>query len=70
MDVLSPRSLAEALELKAEHPDALPIQGGTDVMVAFNFDRARPELGPQPERGRASFAAGRARTASCGSARG
>jgi CO/xanthine dehydrogenase FAD-binding subunit len=43
VDVLAPRSLDEALELKAEHPDALPIQGGTDVMVAFNFDRARPE---------------------------
>ena len=43
MEVLTPRSLAEALELKAEHPDALPIQGGTDVMVALNFDRARPE---------------------------
>ena len=42
MDVLTPRSLPEALELKAEHPDALPIQGGTDVMVAVNFDRARP----------------------------
>ncbi len=42
MDVLTPRSLEEALELKAEHPDALPIQGGTDVMVALNFDRARP----------------------------
>ena len=43
MDVLTPRSLEEALGLKAEHPDALPIQGGTDVMVALNFDRARPE---------------------------
>ena len=43
MEILTPRSLAEALELKAEHPDALPIQGGTDVMVALNFDRARPE---------------------------
>jgi CO/xanthine dehydrogenase FAD-binding subunit len=42
VDVLTPRSLEEALELKAEHPDALPIQGGTDVMVALNFDRARP----------------------------
>ncbi|HEY4347075.1 MAG TPA: FAD binding domain-containing protein [Gaiellaceae bacterium] len=42
MDVLSPRSLAEALELKAAHPDAVPIQGGTDLMVALNFDRARP----------------------------
>ena len=29
--------------MKAEAPGALPIQGGTDVMVALNFDRARPE---------------------------
>jgi CO/xanthine dehydrogenase FAD-binding subunit len=43
VDVLTPRTLEEALKLKAEHPDALPIQGGTDVMVALNFDRARPE---------------------------
>jgi len=44
VDVLTPRSLAEALRLKFEHPDALPIQGGTDVMVALNFDRARPDV--------------------------
>ncbi len=44
MEVLTPRSLDEALELRARHPDALPIQGGTDVMVALNFDRARPEM--------------------------
>ena len=42
MDVLTPRSLDEALRLRAENPDALAIQGGTDVMVAVNFDRARP----------------------------
>ena len=42
MDVLTPRSLDEALRMKADHPDAVPIQGGTDVMVAFNFDRLRP----------------------------
>ncbi len=42
MDVLTPRSLDEALRLKAEQPGALPIQGGTDVMVALNFDRERP----------------------------
>jgi CO/xanthine dehydrogenase FAD-binding subunit len=42
VDVLTPRSLDEALRLKAERPDALPIQGGTDVMVELNFDRARP----------------------------
>ncbi|HXV56842.1 MAG TPA: FAD binding domain-containing protein [Gaiellaceae bacterium] len=43
MDVLTPRSLDEALRLKAERPDAVAIQGGTDVMVALNFDRERPE---------------------------
>jgi len=42
VDVLTPRSLDEALALKAERPDAVPIQGGTDVMVELNFDRARP----------------------------
>ena len=42
MDVLTPRTLDDALALKAEHPEALPIQGGTDVMVALNFDHARP----------------------------
>ena len=44
MDVVSPRSLDEALRVKAEHPAALPVQGGTDVMVALNFDRARPDV--------------------------
>jgi CO/xanthine dehydrogenase FAD-binding subunit len=29
--------------LTAAQPGALPIQGGTDLMVALNFDRARPE---------------------------
>src|SRR6202162_903354 len=43
MDVLTPRSLDEALRLRAELPDALPIQGGTDLMVDLNFDRRRPE---------------------------
>jgi CO/xanthine dehydrogenase FAD-binding subunit len=42
MDVLMPRTLEEALEMKAGHPDALPIAGGTDVMVELNFDRVRP----------------------------
>jgi CO/xanthine dehydrogenase FAD-binding subunit len=42
VDVLTPRSLEEALALKAERPNAMPIQGGTDVMVELNFDRARP----------------------------
>lgn len=42
MDVLTPRNLQEALRLKAERPEAVPIQGGTDVMVELNFDRGRP----------------------------
>jgi CO/xanthine dehydrogenase FAD-binding subunit len=43
MEILTPRSLDEALRIKSERPDALPIQGGTDVMVTLNFDRGRPE---------------------------
>jgi len=43
VDVLAPRTLEEALRLKAERPEAVPIQGGTDVMVELNFDRARPD---------------------------
>jgi CO/xanthine dehydrogenase FAD-binding subunit len=44
MEAESPRSLEEALRLKAEHPESVPIDGGTDVMVELNFDRRRPEL--------------------------
>jgi CO/xanthine dehydrogenase FAD-binding subunit len=36
-------TLQDAVAAKAEHPDALVIQGGTDVMVELNFDRHRPE---------------------------
>jgi CO/xanthine dehydrogenase FAD-binding subunit len=43
VETLTPRSLAEALRLKAERTEAVPIAGGTDVMVALNFGRARPE---------------------------
>ena len=42
MDFLQPTSWQEALELRAERPDAVPIAGGTDVMVDINFDRRRP----------------------------
>ena len=44
MEVVTPSSLEEALQVKAEHPDAVPIQGGTDLMVELNFDRRRPEV--------------------------
>ena len=43
MEFHRPTSWAEALEVKAAHPEARPIAGGTDVMVELNFDRARPD---------------------------
>ena len=43
MDFLRPASWEEALAAKAEHPAAVPIAGGTDVMVEINFDHRRPE---------------------------
>lgn len=42
MDFHRPSTVDEALALKAEHPDAVPIAGGTDVMVELNFDVRRP----------------------------
>jgi CO/xanthine dehydrogenase FAD-binding subunit len=42
VDFLQPATWAEALQARAERPDALPIAGGTDVMVELNFDRRRP----------------------------
>ncbi len=43
MEFFQPESWREALEVKAAHPGAVPIFGGTDVMVDLNFDRERPE---------------------------
>jgi CO/xanthine dehydrogenase FAD-binding subunit len=43
MDFLRPASWEEALAAKAEHPTAVPIAGGTDVMVEINFDHRRPD---------------------------
>ena len=42
MDVFTPRTLDDALRLKAEHPEARFIQGGTDVMVELTFGDSRP----------------------------
>jgi CO/xanthine dehydrogenase FAD-binding subunit len=69
MDILQPVSLAEALELRAAHPDATALAGGTDLMVELNFDRARPQqvldltrvpelTGWAPEDGRLRIGAG------------
>ena len=50
---LQPATLTEALEVKAARPQAVPIAGGTDVLVGINFGRLRPEavldLGRVPE---------------------
>ncbi|UPK73492.1 FAD binding domain-containing protein [Nocardioidaceae bacterium SCSIO 66511] len=42
MDFTCPRTWAEALEAKAADPEAVPLCGGTDVMVEINFDHRRP----------------------------
>jgi CO/xanthine dehydrogenase FAD-binding subunit len=42
MDFLRPTTWADALSAKAEHPDAVPIAGGTDLMVGLNFGRTPP----------------------------
>lgn len=42
MEFLRPSTLVEALEARSAHPDGVPIMGGTDVMVALNFDKSRP----------------------------
>ncbi|WP_157244534.1 FAD binding domain-containing protein [Nonomuraea typhae] len=42
MEFLRPTTWAEALAAKAVRPEAVPIQGGTDVMVEINFDVHRP----------------------------
>ena len=43
MEFLQPTSWPDALEAKAGLPAAVPVAGGTDVMVELNFDKHRPE---------------------------
>jgi CO/xanthine dehydrogenase FAD-binding subunit len=43
MEFFRPAGWTDALAIKAAHPGALPIAGGTDVMVDINFDRVRPD---------------------------
>src|SRR4051812_16236416 len=43
MEFLQPADWRGALEAKAAHPHAVPVWGGTDVMVELNFARSRPE---------------------------
>ncbi|GAA0496084.1 hypothetical protein GCM10010361_71900 [Streptomyces olivaceiscleroticus] len=50
MDFLRPASWEEALAAKAEHPTAVPIAGGTGMLVEINFDHRRPEYPMDPDR--------------------
>jgi CO/xanthine dehydrogenase FAD-binding subunit len=65
MDFLRPTTLTDALEIKARQPGAVPIAGGTDVMVEINFDARRPEalldLNPVAELAQAGTENGRLR---------
>jgi CO/xanthine dehydrogenase FAD-binding subunit len=42
MEIHRPDTLAHALEIKAADPAAVPLAGGTDLMVAINFRHTRP----------------------------
>ena len=42
MDFIRPTTWTDALGVKAQQPDALPILGGTDLMVGLNFGQAPP----------------------------
>jgi CO/xanthine dehydrogenase FAD-binding subunit len=69
VDFLQPSGWDEALAAKAAHPGALPIAGGTDVMVELNFDARRPEalldLTRIPELARWHADRGRIRLGAC-----
>jgi CO/xanthine dehydrogenase FAD-binding subunit len=42
MELYQPTTWTEALQIKSAHPEAMPIAGGTDLMVEINLDRHRP----------------------------
>lgn len=42
MELCQPSTLSDALAALADLPRAMPVAGGTDVMVALNFGRIRP----------------------------
>src|SRR6201995_5761284 len=43
VEFLRPATWPDAVAAKAEFPAAVPIAGGTDVMVELNFDHRRPD---------------------------
>jgi CO/xanthine dehydrogenase FAD-binding subunit len=42
VDFLQPTRWADALAVRAQTPEAVPLAGGTDLMVELNFDARRP----------------------------
>jgi CO/xanthine dehydrogenase FAD-binding subunit len=42
VDFIQPTSWADALVVRAQVPEAVPLAGGTDLMVEVNFDARRP----------------------------
>ena len=42
MTFIQPTSWPEALEARAQHPEAVAVAGGTDVLVELNFGRLHP----------------------------
>jgi CO/xanthine dehydrogenase FAD-binding subunit len=69
MNFLRPSTWGDALAAKAEHTDAVPIAGGTDLMVELNFDHRRPpallDLNPVGELAEWSVVDGRLRVGAC-----
>jgi CO/xanthine dehydrogenase FAD-binding subunit len=44
MEFLQPTTWSDALAAKADHPEAVAIAGGTDLMVGFNFGLPTPPV--------------------------
>jgi CO/xanthine dehydrogenase FAD-binding subunit len=44
VEFIQPTSWAEALSIRAEMPGAVPLAGGTDLMVELNFAARRPSV--------------------------
>ena len=41
--VFSPKNLDEALAFRRDHPNAMPLAGGTDLMVGIELGAVKPE---------------------------
>ena len=70
VEVITPRTLDEALRRQVRATRRRPIAGGTDLLVELNFDRTRPETILNLAEVAGAEGLGRARTARSGSAPG